>query len=82
MVSGTPRRGVRRLAWASLLLLLLLPYFPAPAAPQPVAAAITDPYPGRDGFFGIVGHDPYYEWNTDPTNFKDDVNKASAGKHD
>jgi len=76
MVFGTRWRGARRVIWVSLLLLLVLPYLPPAASPQPAAAAITDPYPDRDGFYGIVGHDPYYEWNTDSTNFKDDENKA------
>lgn len=75
MVSGWPPCGTaRRVLCAMVLTLLLLPLFPA--VPAPVLAAPRDPYPDRDGFFGIVGHDPYYEWNTDPKNFKDEVNKV------
>ena len=69
-------RGLRRNAFLILLLLLTL----LPTALPPVTSAsadtLTDPYPDRDGFFGVVGRDPYYEWNTDTVHFNNDVNKT------
>jgi hypothetical protein len=60
------------------LLLTLLPTAKglAPASAASASAALVDPYPDRDGFFGVVGRDPYYEWNTDTVNFNNDVNKT------
>jgi putative glycosyl hydrolase len=72
MTAGN-RRGPR---WsAALVLFLLLTLLPAVPTPTPAAAPLTDPYPDRDGFFGVVGRDPYYEWNTDTIHFNNDVNK-------
>ncbi len=68
------RRRLRRSA--VLVLLLILTLLPVAQTPTPASAALTDPYPDRDGFFGVVGRDPYYEWNTDTIHFNNDVNKA------
>ena len=68
------RRGVRYRAMLACFLLLTL--LPTAKALAPASAALTDPYPDRDGFFGVVGRDPYYEWNTDTVNFNNDVNKT------
>ncbi|MDQ6604419.1 MAG: glycoside hydrolase family protein [Chloroflexota bacterium] len=68
------RRGMRHSI--ALVLLLLLTLLPAARTPTPASAALTDPYADRDGFFGVVGRDPYYEWNTDTVHFNNDVNKA------
>lgn len=67
-------RGLRHRAM--LTLLLLLTFLPAAHAAAPTAAALADPYPDRDGFFGVVGRDPYYEWNTDTVHYNNDVNRA------
>ncbi len=70
--------GLRiRVTCALLLLLTLYPgvshtHTSLSAAPS----TLTDPYPDRDGFFGVVGRDPYYEWNTDTIHFNNDVNRA------
>lgn len=59
------------------LLLVLLVFAPVAPPAHPANAGppvVTDPYPGRDGFFGIVGEDPYYEWNTDMAH-PNDVNR-------
>lgn len=63
-----------RVLFAALLLLSLMPLAPARAAPT--TATLEDPYPNRDGFFGMVGRDPVYEINTDPNRFPNDVNRA------
>jgi hypothetical protein len=63
-----------RAIFAVLLLVTSLPLVPIHAAPP--GSALPDPYPGRDGFFGMVGRDPVYEINTDPKRFPNDVNKA------
>ncbi len=68
------RRGVRYRAILACFLLLTL--VPTARALAPASAAVTDPYPDRDGFFGVVGRDPYYEWNTDTVHFNNDVNKT------
>jgi putative glycosyl hydrolase len=73
------RRGMRyRAILVCFLLLTLLPTAKglAPASAASASAALVDPYPDRDGFFGVVGRDPYYEWNTDTVNFNNDVNKT------
>src|SRR4051812_44271693 len=57
-----------------LLLLTSLPLVPIHAAPP--GSALLDPYPGRDGFFGMVGRDPWYEINSDPKRFPNEVNKG------
>ncbi|HEY7909024.1 MAG TPA: hypothetical protein VIC60_09125, partial [Thermomicrobiales bacterium] len=77
MLAG--RRGLRyRAILVCFLLLTLVPTAKAlaPASAAPASAALVDPYPDRDGFFGVVGRDPYYEWNTDTVNFNNDVNKT------
>jgi hypothetical protein len=53
-----------------LLLTNLAVASPGPAA-RPVGPPAADPE-----FFGIVGMDPWYAWNTDPVNFPNDLNKA------
>ena len=62
-----------------LALLLALPGWldPAPArAAQPGAPALAPPTRGPDAdFFGIVGRDPWYEWDTDPARFPGAVNR-------
>jgi hypothetical protein len=63
-----------RAVFAVLLLVTSIPLIPVHAAPP--GAPATDPYPGRDGFFGMVGRDPWYEVNSDPKRFPDDVNKG------
>jgi hypothetical protein len=68
------RRSVRYRAILACFLLLTL--LPTARTLAPSAAALTDPYPDRDGFFGVVGRDPYYEWNTDTIHFNNDVNKT------
>ncbi|MHB8646255.1 MAG: glycosyl hydrolase [Thermomicrobiales bacterium] len=73
------RRDPRRSAVLVLLFLLtLLPTAQtlAPASAASASAALVDPYPDRDGFFGVVGRDPYYEWNTDTVHFNNDVNRT------
>ena len=68
------RHGARyRAVLACFLLLTLLPTAQTLA---PASAALNDPYPDRDGFFGVVGRDPYYEWNTDTARFNNDVNRT------
>ncbi|MCA1723008.1 MAG: glycoside hydrolase family protein [Thermomicrobia bacterium] len=68
------QRGLRRNV--VLMLLLLLTLLPTAQTLTPASAALTDPYPDRDGFFGVVGRDPIYEWNTDTIHFNNDVNKT------
>ena len=75
------RSSSRLLALLGLLLLLpLLPLLPdsrgagAVAAEPPALPERTARGPNAD-FFGIVGRDPWYEWNTDPARFPNDVNR-------
>jgi hypothetical protein len=71
--------------WQRLLVLLgllaLIPLLPpstpahADSAGAPYMAPISQ---GSDAdFFGIVGRDPDYEWNTDPAQYPNDVNRAA-----
>ena len=63
----------------TLCLLLLVPLLPrstplrAQPADAPALPALTRG-PNAD-FFGIVGRDPWYEWNTDPARFPNDLNR-------
>ena len=80
----------RRLSpWSSrflalLGLLLLLPLLPLLPDSRPAGAVAAEPpaLPARPArgpdadFFGIVGRDPWYEWNTDPTRHPNDVNRT------
>ncbi len=63
-----------QIVFALLLLFTSLPFAPIHAAPP--GSALPDPYPGRDGFFGMVGRDPVYEINSDPKRFPNEVNKG------
>ncbi len=66
-------RRCRAILAAVVLLTMLFPLVPAAVA---APSALADPYPDRDGFFGVVGRDPYYEYNTDTIHFNNDVNKT------
>ena len=62
-------------------LLLLLPLIPLStptrAAPvEPPALPTLTRGPDAD-FYGIVGRDPWFEWNTDPERYPNDVNRAA-----
>ncbi len=60
-------RGVR-----VCLILLVVSILPL-SLPEPAAARdLSDP----QDFFGIVGRDPWYEYNTNPEKFPNDVNRA------
>lgn len=75
---------MRRLTSPTVALLALVLVIPTLALTRPASAANDDPpslpvvgrSPNAD-FFGVVGRDPYYEWNTDRTRFPDDVNRAA-----
>ena len=58
-----------------LLALLLLAPPVANGAEPGDANALPAPRGAHADFFGIVGRDPWYEWNTDPVRFPDDVNR-------
>ena len=59
-----------------LLTLPLLPYSPGAGAQDAGAPALRPPTRGTDAdFYGIVGRDPWFEWNTDPVRFPNDVNR-------
>ena len=80
MTRAVPRLLAKR--WLSLLCLLLL--IPLVPRSSPTRAAPSEPPSlppqtrGADAdFFGIVGRDPWFEWNTDPVNYPNDVNKAA-----
>src|SRR6476646_4440644 len=71
--------------WQRLLVLLgLLALIPLlPPSPPAHADSAGAPYmapvaQGPDAnFFGIVGRDPDYEWNTNPAQYPNDVNRAA-----
>lgn len=73
---------MRRLSGPVLLLFALVLAIPPFALSRRVDAAEAGPpllppvtrSPNAD-FFGVVGRDPYYEWNTDRARFPDDVNR-------
>jgi len=80
MTRAVPRLLAKR--WLPILcLLLLIPLVPRSsptrAAPsEPPSLPPTTRGPDAD-FFGIVGRDPWFEWNTDKVNYPNDVNRAA-----
>ncbi len=80
MTRGVPRLLAKR--WLPVLcLLLLIPLVPrsSPTRAAPSEAPSLPPQTrGTDAdFFGIVGRDPWFEWNTDKVNYPNDVNRAA-----
>src|SRR3954447_13779784 len=74
---GMTQGGRRALRYRAMLAcFLMLTLLPTAQTLAPASAALADPYPDRDPFFGVVGRDPYYEWNTDTVHFNNDVNKT------
>ncbi|HET8632129.1 MAG TPA: hypothetical protein VFL91_32280 [Thermomicrobiales bacterium] len=73
------RPAVKSLALLTLLLLVpLLPPAGQSRADTPGPPAEPPLVRGPDAdFFGVVGRDPYFEWNTDPVHFPDDLNHAA-----
>ncbi|HET7035127.1 MAG TPA: glycosyl hydrolase, partial [Thermomicrobiaceae bacterium] len=70
----TCRRARGRALFVSVLLsiaTLLLPLLPS-LTPRPAAARGSAP----NDFYGIVGRDPWYEYNSDPVDYPNDVNQA------
>jgi hypothetical protein len=73
------RPAVKSLALLTLLLLVpLLPPAGQSRADTPAPPAEPPLVRGPDAdFFGVVGRDPYFEWNTDPVHFPNDLNHAA-----
>ncbi len=59
--------SVVALAWIALFAISLLPIGPSTAL---AARDTSNPH----DFFGIVGQDPWYQYNADPANYPNDVN--------
>ena len=77
-----PSRGIFRGGWLLLIAAILLsPFLPALApvrADEPEPPALPSRTRGTNpDFFGVVGRDPWFEWNTDPIRFPNDVNRAA-----
>ncbi|MFN8515759.1 MAG: hypothetical protein U0232_09985 [Thermomicrobiales bacterium] len=73
-----PRRGPLLLLVAALLLSSVLPSLSPVLAEDPEPPAMYPPARNVNAdFFGVVGRDPWFEWNTDPIAFPNDVNRAA-----
>ena len=68
-------RPIARYPIVCILLVLLLPPSVARGVEPSDGIALPAPRGAHADFFGIVGRDPWYEWNTDPARFPDDVNR-------